>query len=265
MADIAEAPNEGLIEALDEKTMSNLPDSVKGLLKHVVAAERQRFSQKQSRLDARQAELDKQREEIKKLNDEVIRNRADLNKVFLDPNLQELLKSADLKEEDMADPMSPEGMEQRMDKMVAERFKRFQEPITRSAQEAQQMAAYREFVSKNPKMEDMSFKTEVRDFMKAEREKGSSVTLDVAYAVVERNRLVQEQQRREESARRQRQEASRQVNRSSMSSQNTSSKPVPDWVMKDGYGGLRGNAARVKYLQDNPKALKALRAQQRRG
>ena len=76
LGEIPETPSEALLETLDAKSVENLPDSMKGLFKHMVAAERQRVRQMEDKLSSRNAELEKKFEELKEQNRVVIRNRA---------------------------------------------------------------------------------------------------------------------------------------------------------------------------------------------
>jgi len=263
LGDIPDQPSEALLENLDERSIRNLPDSMKGLFKHMVAAERQRVKQLEEQLKQRNEDIDKRHEELKEQNRVVIRNRAQLNQVLMDPKFQEYLKAADMPEEEMKDPFSQEGIEQRIQKGVAEAMKAFQKPIQESAMRAQQMAKYQDFVSGHPKMNDKVFKTEVRDLMQSRKDTGAPVTLEDAYALVERNRMVVEQEKQTAKDRLRRSESARQVARSTVSSSNDGGDPVPKWVMERGYQGSRGNAARIKFLRDNPAALQKLRAQQK--
>tara|TARA_R100000426_G_scaffold1747_1_gene2993 strand:- start:189 stop:1184 length:996 start_codon:yes stop_codon:yes gene_type:complete len=263
LGDIPDEPSEALLENLDERSIRNLPDSMKGLFKHMVAAERARVRQLEDQLKQRNEEMDKRFEELKEQNRIVIRNRAQLNQVLMDPKFQEYLKAADMPEEEMKDPFSQEGIEQRIQKGVAEAMKAFQKPIQESAIKAQQMAKYQDFVATHPKMNDKVFKTEVRDLMLSRKESGAAVTLEDAYALVERNRMIAEQEKQTAKDRLKRSESARQVARSTVSSSNDGGDPVPKWVTEKGYKGSRGNTARIMYLRDNPAALQKLRAQQR--
>jgi len=263
LGEIPEKPSDALLENLDAKSIENLPDSMKGLFKHLVAAERQRVRQLEDQMSDRNAELDKKFEDLKEQNRIVIRNRAQLNQVLLDPKFQEFLKNADVPEAELKDPLSPEGMEQRIKKGVAEAMKQFQEPIRQSANRAQQMAKYQDFVAEHPKMNEKAFKGDVRDLMQSRRDSGSPVSLQDAYALVERDRMLQVQEKQTAKDRLKRSESARQIARSTVSSSNDGASPVPKWVMEKGYKGSRGNSARILYLRDNPSALQKLRAQQK--
>lgn len=263
LGDIPDQPSEALLENLDERSIRNLPAGVKGLFKHLVAAERQRVKQLEEKINTRNSELDKKFEELKEQNRIVIRNRAQLNEVLLDPKFQEFLKQADVAEEDMADPFSQEGIEQRIKKGVAEAMKEFQKPISESANRARQMARYQDFVAENPLMQDKVFKTEVRDLMHQRREGGTPIALEDAYALVERKRMIADAEKKSAKDRMKRSESARQVSRSTVSSKNDTGDPVPKWVTEKGYKGVRGHSARIQYLRDNPAALQKLRAQQK--
>ena len=263
LGEIPDKPSEALLENIDERSIKNLPASVKGLFKHLVAAERHRVTQREAELEKRAAEIEKRFDEIKEQNRTVIRNRAQLNKVLLDPKFQEYLKAAEMPEEEMKDPLSPEGLEQRIKKEVAQRMKEFQQPITDSARKAQQLARYQDFVAENPEMLDTAFKTEVRDLMKIRRDSGTPVTLEDAHALVKGRRIQAEQEKNKVRDRLKRNESNRNISRTTVSSVKDSGDPVPKWVTEKGYNGVRGQSARIQYLRDNPAALKKLRAQQK--
>ncbi len=263
LGEIPDEPSAALLENLDESTIKNLPASMKGLFKHMVAAERKRVRQLEEKMNTRSSDLDKKFEELKEQNRVVIRNRAQLNEVLMDPKFQEYLQQADVPEEQMADPYSKEGIEQRIKKGVAEAMREFQKPIAESATRAQQMAKYQDFVAANPMMQDRGFKTEVRDLMQQRRDGGTPVSLEDAYALVERGRMLAEQQKQTAKERLKRSQSARQVSRSTVSSSNDNQDPVPKWVTEKGYQGVRGSQARILYLRDNPAALQKLRAQQK--
>tara|TARA_R110000824_G_scaffold400108_1_gene606909 strand:+ start:456 stop:1418 length:963 start_codon:yes stop_codon:yes gene_type:complete len=263
LGEIPDKPSEALLESLDARSIENLPSAMKGLFKHLVAAERQRVRQQEEKMSTRNSELDKKFEELKEQNRVVIRNRAQLNQVLTDPKFQEYLKIADMPEEELADPYSEEGIQQRIKKGVAEAMREFQKPIHESATRAQQMSKYQDFVAVHPLMQEKTFKVEVRDLMQQRRDSGGAVSLEDAYALVERNRMVAEQEKQTARDRLKRSKSARQVSRSTVSSSNDTGDPVPSWVMERGYNGVRGHSARIQYLRDNPAALQKLRAQQK--
>ena len=56
LGEIPDKPSEALLENIDERSIKNLPASVKGLFKHLVAAERHRVTQREAELEKRAAE-----------------------------------------------------------------------------------------------------------------------------------------------------------------------------------------------------------------
>ena len=251
--DVPDDPNEQLMETIDEESLDRLPANVRGLLRHLAAAQRQQLNEEQEKFKVRAGELDRKEAELRTKARDLIRNRAQLNRVLLDPKLQELIKNSDVPEDQLADPYSEEGIQQRIQRGVAQAMKAFQAPITDAAQRAQQMAAYQDFVEAHPLMREKQFKSEVRSIMEERKSSGA-----------DRNRILREQQASSEKERKARAASARRVQRSTQSSQPDVGDPVPNWVTEKGYDGARGQMARIKYLRDNPKALAKLREQQRR-
>jgi len=262
--DIPDEPNEQLMESIDEESIDKLPANVRGLFRHLVAAQRQELNNQAEQMKARMAEIDKREQDLQVKARDLIRNRAHLNRVLMDPKLQELIKNADTPDDQLADPYSEEGMQQRIQRGVAQAMKAFQAPITEAAQRAQQMAAYQDFVDAHPMMKQKEFKSEVRTIMEERQKQGAQISLEDAYNLADRNRILRDQQKAQEKERAARAASARKVQRSTQSSQPDSGDPVPKWVMEKGYNGARGQMARIQYLRDNPKALAKLRDQQRR-
>ena len=263
LGEIPESPSDQLLDSIDEKTIENMPANVRGLLKHLMAQQNVEHQKRMSAFSSREETLQSQQAKIKEEARNLIRNRAQMNRMLMDPRFQELLKKADLKEEDMADSITPEGMQQRIDKGVAEAMKEFQRPITAAATRAQQMESYYDFVEKHPQMKTPAFKKEVRQFMESRRDGGAPITVEDAYTHVDRQRLLRAEAARATSEREARAKSARKVSRATVSAQPDSGEPVPNWVTKKGYKGVRGDQARIRYLMDNPKALEKLRAQQK--
>ena len=213
--------------------------------------------------EERESKLQEYQQKLKKDAKDLIQNRAQLNKMLLDPKFQKMLKQADIPDEQLADPFSEEGIQQRISKGVANAMKQFQEPITQAAQRSQQMAEYQKFVEAHPQMENKDFKGQVRSLMEQRRGDGQPISLNDAYAHVDRQRLIKAEQERIQKERSARAKSAQQISKSTMSSNGQSKDPVPNWVTDKGYKGARGNTARIMYLRDNPDALQRLRQQQK--
>tara|TARA_S200002703_G_scaffold154445_2_gene157235 strand:- start:35 stop:979 length:945 start_codon:yes stop_codon:yes gene_type:complete len=263
LGDIPKEPNEQLIEAIDEKSIEKLPDSAKGVLKHLIAQQNKEYEERIKAFDDRESKLQEYQHKLKKDAKDLIQNRAQLNKMLLDPKFQQMLKQADIPDESMADPFSEEGIQQRISKGVANAMKQFQEPITQAAQRSQQMANYQNFVENHPQMENKDFKGSVRTLMEERRGSGQPISLEDAYAHVDRQRLIKAEQQRIQKERSARAKSAAQISKSTLSSNGQSKDPVPSWVTDRGYNGARGNTARIMYLRDNPDALQRLRQQQK--
>ncbi len=263
LGEIPSEPNEQLIESIDEKTLEKLPDSAKGVLKHLIAKQNKEYEERLKVFDEREAKLKSYQDQLKKDAHSLIQNRAQLNKMLLDPKFQEMLKKADIPEESMADPFSEEGIQQRISKGVASAMKQFQQPITEAANRAQQMAEYQKFVEEHPQMENKEFKGQVRSLMEQRRDSGQPISLNDAYAHVDRQRLLKAEQDRIQKERSARAKSAQQVRKSTVSSNGQSKDPVPKWVTERGYKGARSNKARIMYLRDHPEALQRLRQQQK--
>ena len=261
--DIPDTPSDKLLESIDEKSVERLPDSMKGLMRHLIARERAEAAKRQADYDKQVQALSDREKQLKADARALIRNRAQLNQVLLDPKFQELLKNADLKEEDLGAPLSEDGIQKRVSKRVAQAMKEFSRPITDAAVRAQQMAKYNDFVEAHPKMQERGFKREVREFMEKRQGAGAPVSLEDAYELIDRRRMVQAEKARQTKERKARAESARKVQRQTVSSQPDAGEPVPKWVMEKGYKGARGQLARIYYLKDHPKALEKLRSQQR--
>ena len=263
LGDIPKEPNAQLMEQIDEKTLEKLPDSAKGVLKHLIAQQNKEYEERVKTFEERETKLQEYQAKLKKDARDLIQNRAQLNKMLLDPKFQKMLKEADIPDEKMADPFSEEGIQQRISKGVASAMKQFQEPITQAAQRSQQMAEYQKFVGSHPQMENKEFKSQVRSLMEERREGGQPLSLSDAYAHVDRQRLIKAEQDRIQKERSARAKSAAQVSKSTLSSNGQSKDPVPSWVTEKGYKGTRGNTARIMYLRDNPEALQRLRQQQK--
>ena len=263
LGDIPKEPNAQLMEQIDEKTLEKLPDSAKGVLKHLIAQQNKEYEERVKVFEERETKLQEYQAKLKKDARDLIQNRAQLNKMLLDPKFQKMLKEADIPDEKLADPFSEEGIQQRISKGVASAMKQFQEPITQAAQRSQQMAEYQKFVETHPQMDNKEFKGQVRSLMEERREQGQPLSLSDAYAHVDRQRLIKAEQDRIQKERSARAKSAAQISKSTLSSNGQSKDPVPNWVTEKGYKGTRGNTARIMYLRDNPEALQRLRQQQK--
>ena len=263
LGEIPDQPNEQLLDSIDEQSLEKMPDSAKGLLKHMMARQKIEHQKRLEEVSTHRKTLEEHEGRIREEARNLLRRRAQLNKMLTNPKFQEMLTKADVPEEQLADPLTQEGMQQRIQRGVAEAMREFQKPITAAANRAQQIESYTSFVETHPQMKDAGFKKSVRSFMETRRDSGAAVSLEDAYAHVDRQRLLKEEASRIATEREARARSARKISRSTVSSQPDAGDPVPEWVMKKGYNGVRGQSARIHYLRDNPKALEKLRALQK--
>ena len=263
LGDIPDKPNEQLLNDIDEKSIESLPASAKGLLKHLIAQQKVVQQKELEALSKKNESLKERESRIQTESRKLIQNRAELNRVLLDPKFQDFLKQRNMPEEEMADPFSKEGMEQRIQKKVAEAMHEFQKPITEAAERARQMSAYTEFVNTHEKMKDAAFKKDVLKVIEDREKQERPVSIEDAYNMVEFERMKKAEEARKAREIKARAKSNRKINRATMSSSNDSGDPVPKWVTEKGYQGARGNTARILYLRDNPKAFAKLREQQK--
>ena len=265
LGEIPSAPSEQLIASISPDSIEKLPDSAKGVLKHLMAQQNQEFEKRMEKIKVEEARMQQTSDRVQQEAKDLLARRYELNKVLLDPKFQEYLRKAQMPEAEMEDPFTPEGIQQRIDKGVAQAMSEFQQPIVDAAERSRQVAKYQEFVDQNPNMKKPEFKTAVRDLMARRKEAGSPISLEDAYIVVDRDQMLvqREKQRQKEIAARAK--SNRKISRATMSSKNDPGEPLPSWVQKDGYKGLKGNAARVRYLRDHPEKLKLLRERQKSG
>ena len=263
LGDVPDTPNEQLLSTIDEKSIENLPSSAKGLLKHLIAQQKVEHQKELEAVKAQNQQLTEREQRIKTESKRLIQNRAELNRVLLDPKFQQFLKQADMPEDKMADAFTKEGIQQRIQKGVAEAMQEFQKPITEAAEKARQMAAYTNFVDANPKMNEKAFKKDVLALMQTREQESQPIGIQDAYKMVEFDRMKKAEDQRKQKEMKARAKSNRMIGRTTVSSSAEVGDPVPTWVTKKGYNGARGHAARAMYLRDNPKALAKLRAQQK--
>ena len=258
LGDIPDKPNEQLIETIDEKSIEKLPDSVKGLVKHMMAQQNLEHQKRIDELDKRAAQITERSQRVNQESKDLLQKRYELNRVLTDPKFQQYLKSAQIDESEMDDPFTPEGIKQRIDKGVAQAMEEFQRPIVEAAERSRQVAKYQAFVDKNPMMKDVAFKKEVRSIMETRQEQGTPISLQDAYAMADRERLIKIEEGRKQKEMAARARSNQKISRATMSSRQNDNEPVPNWVTEKGYKGKRGTLARIQYLKDNPEKLKLL-------
>jgi len=253
LGDLPDDPNDRLLDGIDERAIEKLPVEAKVMMRHMLA-DRLREMERNKR--AQEAALQSYKDKEQKLHEEarqVIESRAKMAEVFRNRELQELLKKKDVKDSQLPDPFTPEGIQARIDRATAQGLQRFIEPITASAKQAQAEAKYNEFVTSHPNMMDKNFKSQVVALIRQRKEAGVPMALKDAHDLIEHQNMVREAQAKREKERARRAESARKISRSSVSSDPENGSLIPDWVAKKGYKGRRGASATYLFLKDNPK------------
>ena len=253
LGDLPDAPNDRLLDQIDEKTIEKLPVEAKVMMRHMLADRLREMERNKAAQEALQSEYKTKEQKLHKEAREVIESRAKMAKIFQNKELQDLLRKGQVPEEKMPDPFTPEGIQARIDKAAAEGLQRFIEPITASAKRAQSEAKYNDFVSNHPKMNDKRFKAQVVSLIRERKENGTPMALKDAHDLVEHQNMVNEAKAKRKRERTRRAESARKISRSGVSSAPDNGSLIPDWVSTKGYKGRRGAAATYLFLKDNPK------------
>ena len=253
LGDLPDAPNDRLLDQIDEKTIEKLPVEAKVMMRHMLADRLREMERNKAAQQALQEQYKSKEQKLHQEAREVIESRAKMAKVFQNKELQELLKKGQVPEEKMPDPFTPEGIQARIDKAAAEGLQRFIEPITASAKRAQSESKYNDFVSNHPKMNDKKFKAQVVSLIRERKANGTPMALKDAHDLVEHQNMVIAAKTKRRRERTRRAESARKISRSSVSSDPDNGSLIPDWVSTKGYKGRRGAAATYLFLKDNPK------------
>ena len=253
LGDLPDAPNDRLLDQIDEKTIEKLPVEAKVMMRHMLADRLREMERNKAAQAALQDSYKTKEEKLHKEAREVIESRAKMAKVFQNQELQELLKKGNVPESKRPDPFTPEGIQARIDKAAAEGLQRFIEPITASEKKAQAESKYNDFVSSHPKMNDKRFKAQVVSLIRERKSNGTPMALKDAHDLVEHQNMVSEAKTKRQRERSRRAESARKISRSGVSSDPDNGSLIPDWVSSKGYKGRRGAAATYLFLKDNPK------------
>jgi ribosomal protein S20 len=253
LGELPDSPNGRILDGLTEKQIEKLPVEAKVMLKHVLSERVREMERNKAAKSAMETEFQKRKEMLAGEAKSLIQNRAKLAKVFQTEQMKKVLASKDIKDSDLPDPYTPEGIQARVERASAQHFAKFVEPITQSARRAEAESAYNNFIETHPKMSNKKFKSEVATLIKQRREASTPVSLQDAHDLVEHQWNLRDAARKREQERSRRAASARKVGRSSVGSDPANGSDIPDWVAKNGYKGHRGPAATYHFLKDNPK------------
>ena len=258
LGDVPEDIQSKLFESIDETSLSNMTEQQKGLMQILWTQNKKSQEEMALKFEEREKALQAEREKISKERSDLIRSQAQYAEIFKNPALQDLLKSADVSEEEMAPADTPEGQQQRLEKLAADMFGKFHKPIVEAQQQVERRAAFQAFKDANPNMKDPNFQKKMNEIMKQRREAGNPVSWQDGHDLTENFFSKEAQQKQDRIQRKRRAESARQTTKVSSSSQPPKEDPI-ERIRKSGYKGYRGQQAINAWALDNPdKARKRL-------
>jgi hypothetical protein len=172
-------------------------------------------------------------------------------------NSDEVKKLLQVPEGDLPDPMSPEGIEARIKRQVAEGLGAALKPMADKAAELQGQRALLDFIDANPEMKDAAFKKEVVDLIRARKTTNTPISTEDAVALTRASRTMKAEEARRKTEAHARAESARRVARVTTQG-NPGGEGVPNDVRR------QGAVATARWLQANPQAAARIRAQHAR-
>lgn len=241
----------GYVKQLTAGHIDELPTAAKQIIRDAMLAKQRAEAQALEAAKAAEAALAQQRQQIEEQERAFARRQAAFAALADSPEVRKLLQQP---EENLPDPYTPEGIEARIKLQTAKTVQTFFEPIQQEAQMRAKEAAYLDFVAAHPEMKDDAFKKEVNALLVERRNAQAPITTPDAYEIIKGRRAAAEatlKRNREIAARR---ASAEKVGRVSAGS-SPGNEPIPQAILK------RGAAAVAEYLENNPSALRAARAQ----
>lgn len=287
--EIPDRPSEEVLGAINEKTLATLPKAARGFLRHVLASNKGRERAMGEALKKERAALRDARAKLDADHRQVLKNQAQLAEFFGQDKMKDMMAAADRSDAELPDPFSEAGIEARVERAAARRFREFSRPITQAAETARQQDRYQSFVDSHPEMRDAKFKSEMRQEL--QRRKDSAIKraraanpglddvqleaigrgavagrLEDAYNAVKLSRTVAEQRSRLDRERRARANSMNRVTKNPKGGDPATSNvnEIVRRIRTEGYKGRYGAAATALYFKDNPKAMAARLASRRK-
>jgi hypothetical protein len=196
-----------------------------------------------------EAKVKAERAAIEKARLDLARDREQFAALADDPEVKAALAKP---VGELPDPMTPEGIQARIDRAAAELIAKRFEPITKAAERTERERKYLEFVDTHPEMRDAAFLAEVNKLLTETNGTGPTrLRTPEAYEIVKGRRLAAESEARRAQEQAARAEAARRV-----ASTTTRGAPTND-IPAD----VKRNPARLAaFLESNPTALREILA-----
>jgi hypothetical protein len=196
------------------------------------------LEEKEAAIKAREAAIEKARLDL-------ARDREQFAALANDPEIKKVLEKP---VGELPDAMTPEGIEARIQRGIAEGLERRFKPVTQAAERTELERRYLEFVDTHPEMKDAAFKAEVDAYLTDVNKDGLRVRTPEAYEIIKGRRLA-----KAEEARRAQETAARRESARHVAATTTRGGPpteIPAHIRKN-------SAALLAYLENNPSAVQA--------
>lgn len=225
-------------EILAEPKARSLFHNLRVALKVAETKAAEKVTAAEQKVAQREAELNRQE---KALHAQL----RQFNAIAKNPEIQKLLTTH---EGELPDALTPEGIEARVTKKVAEAMKGLLEPMAKAAEQEEAAQSYMDWLDAHAEVRsDPTFKAEMAKMVRERAEAKAPITRDDAYLIVRANRIAAAENARQATIERARQESARRVAASTSSGQ-PGNDDVPREVVR------RGAIAVAEWLNQNPQA-----------
>jgi len=248
LGDMDELQLDGFYKDINAEHIRDLPAPARRMLHNFRAAYELKKQEHAKVLAEKDKSVSERQGNLDKMERDFARRQAEFHAMMGDPKLKEILK---VSEKELPDPFTPEGIQARIDRGVAESMNRMLEPMQQTADKRMRESAYLDFVDKSPEMKDAGFRNEVVGLVRERREAGQPLTTQDAYQLVKARKVMAQQQARAAKERRTRSESARHITRTAASS-TPGHEEIPTDIKK------RGAVQIAKWLQSNPEAARRI-------
>lgn len=248
LPEVEEMEHDGFYDDLNPEHIKDLPPVARRMLHNFRVAYEKNNAKLQEVIASKEAESAQRQQKLEQMERDFARRQAEFYALIDDPKVRETLS---VPEEELPDPLSPEGIQARIDRGVAQGMSRVLEPLHQAADRKIKQSAYLDFVDKHPEMRDPTFKNEVLKLVRGRQEAGQAIDTQDAYQLVKAQQVLAERQARQAQEQRARANAARRVSRTSASG-SPGIEGVPADVKRKG-----ANAIRL-WLENNPEAARKI-------
>jgi len=248
LPEVEELRQDGFYEDLTADHIKDLPPVARRMLHNFRVAYEKNNTKLTQILESKQAESTARQQKLEQMERDFARRQAEFYALVDDPKVRETLQ---VPEEDLPDALSPEGIQARIDRGIAQGMQRVLNPLHEAANTRMRESAYLDFVDQHPEMRDPTFKKEVVGLVRARREGGENMSTQDAYQLVKAQQVLAKQQARQAQEQRARASAARRVSRTTASG-SPGNEGIPANVKR------KGAVAIAQWLKTNPEAARKI-------